>query len=175
MIYISISVTLITMLAAIFVMAKAKSESWGTVSKLVTWIVLLTSAAILVCQIARGIHIMRSGDRCSSSETCLSKKGCHDEIMIKEVRKMRGGHCNGDEMMRSMCCGKGECKGIGECGGKCGGKMGCCGKDSECCGSGTCKGTGDCGGKCGEKMSCCHSMTDSSGTKVIKIEAEVTE
>lgn len=154
MIYISICVTLLTMLAAVHFMARVKSENLGLMAKLITWTVLLAATAILICQVARGIHIMRSGsDHCASGETCLSETNCHEGMMIhKEMKMMHGGSCEG--MMENCCMGE-KCNKSGACGGACKESMECCKPGMGCCEGDGCKGTGDCGGKCQSKMDCC--------------------
>jgi hypothetical protein len=158
MLYISICITLLTILAAAYYLNRVKSENLGIIHKLAAWLVMITAGLILVCQIARGINIMMrcSSEGCAASEHCVSMgEGRHHNSMIvtKEVRKMRGGHC-GDGAMKNLCCGSGECKGVGECGGKCEEGMSCCMDKNACCESGSEKGSAT--GQHGSKMDCCN-------------------
>jgi hypothetical protein len=178
MFYISISLTLLTILASLWYLGRVKSENSGMLQKVITWLVLLTALGVLICQIARGITMMRcSSAGCAKTEHCeMGGDGCHGKMMItKEIHKtkMGKGHCSHSKMAGSKCCGSGKCEGTGECKGKCESAMSCCGAGSDCCGSGKCQGTGACKGKCDEMKECCMNKKGTSGEDSVVIEKKV--
>ncbi len=120
MYFISISVTLFIIIAAVHLLAKVRNENLGIFSKLIAWLVLLTALLMLVCQLYRGVHKMeKRGDKC--------KKECKmdgDHHMMIKKKMHHGGKGNCSMHMEDECtCPKGEdgkCKDGGNC------KMECC-------------------------------------------------
>jgi hypothetical protein len=93
MLYISICITLLTLLASLFYLSKIKSEGLGMLHKVITWVVIVTAGVILICQVAQGCKRMfhRSG-KCHGNTTSFTRTESTDGGMKirKEIRKVRG-------------------------------------------------------------------------------------
>lgn len=95
MLYLSISITLLVMIAAMHLLAKAKKETLGSLFTWITYFIILVATLILICQIARGMKRM-----CSHKE-----KGMHGMMM---------GGMGHHMMMRGECNEEMEgCEGMG--------------------------------------------------------------
>ncbi len=84
--YLSICITLLVMIAAMHLLAKAKKENLGSLFTWITYLIIIVATLILICQVARGFKRM-----CSPKE-----KGMHGMMM----RGMMGPHM----MMGKMGC-----------------------------------------------------------------------
>jgi hypothetical protein len=117
MYFLSLSVTLLVIIASVHLLAKVRNENLGILSKLLAYFVLLTAVLILACQLFRGVDKMeRGGKKCKkecSSEMMMGGEGDH-HMMMKKCHKEGG--------MDGKCmkggCKKGECPHMGE-DGKC--------------------------------------------------------
>ncbi len=110
MMYLGICITLLVMIAAMHLLAKAKKENLGSLFTWITYGIIIVAILILLCQVARGVKRM-----CSPRE-----KGMHGMMMGHHM--MMRGMCN-EEM---ECCeemgghhgnmkceeGMGDCKGM---------------------------------------------------------------
>ena len=75
MYFLSLSVTLLVIIASVHLLAKVRNENLGILSKLLAYFVLLTAVLILACQLFRGVDKMeRGGKKC--------KKECSSEMMM---------------------------------------------------------------------------------------------
>jgi|GEM_PF-3421297 len=90
MYFISLSVTLLTIIASVYLLAKVRNENLGIFSKLLSYLILTLALLMLVCQLIRGVHKME-------------KSGCEKEKCSKEM--MMGGE--GEHMMMMKKCRKG--------------------------------------------------------------------
>lgn len=95
MFYLSICITLLVMIAAMHLLAKAKKENLGSLFTWITYLIIIVATLILICQVARGFKRM-----CSPKE-----KGMHGMMM--------GHHM----MMGRMSCDE-EMEGCGGMGGR---------------------------------------------------------
>lgn len=114
MYFISLSVTLLTIIASLFLLAKVRNENLGIFSKLVSYLVLILALLMLVCQLIRGVDKMEKG-RCE-------KEGCSKEMRMGGEGNMMCKHGEGDNMMcrhgKGEGCNKGgENMSMGEAGG----------------------------------------------------------
>ncbi len=124
MYFISLSVTLFIIIAALHLLAKVRNENLGIFSKLVAYLVLVIALLMLVCQLYRGVHRMEKGEKKHHMEMMMGEEG--DHMMIK--KKFRHGEMKGDCMMmedgrKCMMTEDGKCVVLdGEEGGCCAGK-----------------------------------------------------
>lgn len=94
MMYLSICVTLLTLLAAMYFLTKVNNQNLGSFFKWITYLVITVALLILICQLTRGICRMAcSGDECKTE--CKMDGMGHHKMMMKEIR------CEGEEM---ECC-----------------------------------------------------------------------
>jgi tellurite resistance protein TehA-like permease len=63
MYFLSLSVTLLVIIASVHLLAKVRNENLGILSKLLGYFVLLTAVLILACQLYRGVDKMERGDK----------------------------------------------------------------------------------------------------------------
>lgn len=133
MYFLTLSVTLLVIIASVHLLAKVRNENLGIFSKLVSYLVLIVALLMLCCQLFRGVDKMEhGGKKCKkecSREMMMGGEGDH-HMMMKKCHKEGG--------MEGKCmkggCKKGECPHMGE-DGKCTMKEGeectmkCC-KDS---------------------------------------------
>ncbi|MEI6508166.1 MAG: hypothetical protein WCO54_06745 [Bacteroidota bacterium] len=133
MIYISICITLLTLIAAMYLLAKSKKEELGSLFKWISYGIIAVSILLLVCQLTRGAcRMMHCG-----KEKCGPEMGMHRGMergmMNHEMCGGRGGEemeCREGGMMRGGDCGeKMECKGHMKSG--CEGMKGCEGEDDD--------------------------------------------
>jgi len=85
MLYLGICITLLVLIAAMHLLAKAKKENLGSLFTWITYGIIIVATLILLCQVARGFKRM-----CSPKE-----KGMHEMMM--------GGMMGHQMMMRGMC------------------------------------------------------------------------
>ncbi|HMT30250.1 MAG TPA: hypothetical protein PKD91_13330 [Bacteroidia bacterium] len=165
MLYISICLTLLVILLALFLLAKIKSEMLGSFYKWITWLVLIVAGTILVCQLARGVGRMMHRGKCDGKE-CASHGGHmkmkgHAGASMKMKGCEMGGKGANCPMMEQ--CGKNLSK--EECAAMCE-KMGI----KDCCTGGMV----DCPMHSGEMIHH-ESTTDTIDGKIIKKEIEIIE
>jgi hypothetical protein len=111
-IYITICITLLTIIAAMHLVLKANSAGVGSIFKWISYFIVLVGLLILLCQLARGYKMMRHHGDGECKEECHPWMRCHDGMMggMHGCNKM-GDHCG---MMK--CCDmdeerEGKCKG----------------------------------------------------------------
>ncbi|MCG3165680.1 MAG: hypothetical protein POELPBGB_01455 [Bacteroidia bacterium] len=157
MYFLSLSVTLLTIIASVHLLAKVRNENLGIFSKLLAYFVLLTAVLILACQLFRGVDKMeRGGGKCKKecNEMMMGGNGDH-HMMIKKKFRHGGGECTMTEDGR-------KCKMTED------GK--CIVSDEECTcpkgEDGKCKDEGNC------KMACCKESAGKEGCQMHK-EVEV--
>lgn len=145
MYFLSLSVTLLVIIASVHLLAKVRNENLGILSKLLAYFVLLTAVLVLACQLFTGVNKMEHRDgKCKkecSREMMMGGKGDH-HMMMKKCHKEGGmeGGCSMTEDGRKCkmtedgkcivsdedcTCPKGEdgkCKDEANC------KMACCNK-----------------------------------------------
>lgn len=87
MYFLSLSVTLLVIIASVHLLAKVRNENLGILSKLLGYFVLLTAVLILACQLYRGVDKMERGDKkCKKEcrkEMMMGGEGCQDKMMKK--------------------------------------------------------------------------------------------
>lgn len=108
MYFLSLSVTVLVIIASVHLLAKVRNENLGILSKLLAYFVLLTALLILVCQLFRGVDKMeRGGGKCKKgcSEMMMGEDGDH-HMMIK--KKFRHGGMEGKCMKGGKCAHMGE-------------------------------------------------------------------
>jgi len=97
MYYISVSVTLLTLLAAMYLFAKTNKEELGKFFKILMYIVVIAAFLLFLCQLSRGFRMM-----CSPKGECGPRMemgmGMHHQGMM-----MKGHDC------------KMECKDMKKC------------------------------------------------------------
>ena len=148
MYFISLSVTLFIIIAAVHLLAKVRNENLGIFSKLVSYLVLLVALLMLCCQLLRGVDRMERGEgKCKKEckrEMMMGGKGDHHMMVMKKCRKgeMKGKCTMG--MHEEACC-----------------KMG--GKEGECCG----------GKDMNCEMECCKDSTAHAKCKGMEKEVEI--
>ncbi len=109
MLYISICLTLIVILLALFMLAKIKSESLGPFYRWIALLVLLAAGIILAFQVARGVkRKMRSG-KCADTECTSDHKGNH-QMKRNSKSKMMMRHDKNANCPMMEKCGKGMSK-----------------------------------------------------------------
>lgn len=121
MIHLSISVTLLSIVAAMYLLHKTQKENLGGLFKWVSYIVLAVAVATLLCQLTCGIMMMR----CHGQEGSCRPRGMGQHHMMMRGHCGPGEDCGKDE----DCHGKGSCSGNksecnGECEDECGAKEG---------------------------------------------------
>ncbi len=94
MLYLSICATLLTLLAALFFLAKVKSENLGSFFRWICYLVIVVALLILGCQLSRGIMRMKRHHKNEKME-------CRMEEMCKHHMMMKGMKCEGRDM---ECC-----------------------------------------------------------------------
>jgi hypothetical protein len=108
MLYISICLTLLTLLASLLYLSKIKSEGLGMIHKVINWVVLVTAGVILVAQLAQGCkRILHRSGSCHGNETSYSTTETSDggRKIRKEIRKVRGNKHHGS-MGCDVACGE---------------------------------------------------------------------
>ncbi|MDP1726304.1 MAG: hypothetical protein Q8M15_05940 [Bacteroidota bacterium] len=100
MMYLSICITLLTLLAAMYFLTKVNNQNLGSFFKWITYIVIAVALLILICQLARGIGRMAC-HRGECKTECKMEGMGHHKMMMKEM------HCEGEEM---ECCDEMEGK-----------------------------------------------------------------
>lgn len=109
MYFLSLSVTLLVIIASVYLLAKVRNENLGILSKLVAYLVLIIALSVLACQLYKGIskmgnHSGKCGKECSS-EMMMGEDGDH-HMMIK--KKFRHGGMKGECMKGGKCPHMGE-------------------------------------------------------------------
>ena len=79
MLYISICLTLLVILLALFMLAKIKTEMLSSFYRWITWLVLIAAGIILVFQVARGVRRMMKSGKCDYKE-CSASPGCYHHL-----------------------------------------------------------------------------------------------
>lgn len=92
MLYISICLTLLIILLALFMLAKIKAEMLSSFYRWVTWLVLIAAGILLVFQVARGVRRMMKSGKCESRE-CSANPGCYHHMKGPGMNKR--GHMKG--------------------------------------------------------------------------------
>jgi hypothetical protein len=154
--FISIPLVLLAILAALFFLAKVKTENLGAFFKWSGYLVLIAAVGLLMCLMLKGARKMKHRMSGADKECMYMEKG-----MNGGKGKMGActgmGDCTG---MNKMNCGHGKGMGMKECAGMdmmdCGhGKgmdmKGCAGMDKMDCGHGKGMGEGSC-------CACCNDM-----------------
>ncbi len=149
MYFLSLSVTLLVIIASVHLLAKVRNENLGILSKLLAYFVLLTAILVLACQLFRGVDKMERGEGKCKKECRM--EGDHHMMMKKKMRH-GGGEC-------TMTADGHKCKMTED---------GKCIKDCTCPKGedGKCKDEGKC------KMECCNDSAGKAGCKMHK-EVEV--
>lgn len=125
MLFITICLTLLTLIAAMHLLAKTQKESLGSLFKWISYVIIIVSLLILVCEITRGVRKMtcRDGEKCGKKgmpmghrmmmrgmypghmDECMMGRGgmkrecCEEEMECEEHMKgggMKGG-CDDDD------------------------------------------------------------------------------
>lgn len=126
MYFIAVSITLFTLIAGVYLLAKVRNENLGIFPKLLTYLILAVALLMLVCQLYRGVGKMKGheGNRHGFHHEMMMD-GDGDHMIIKKEFRKRGkmGKCKSG-MGEKACCTMGA---DGECGDDC--MMPCC-KDS---------------------------------------------
>jgi hypothetical protein len=134
MYFLSLSVTLLVIIASLHLLAKVRNENLGIFSKLLSYLVLIIAVLMLACQLFRGIDKMEhGGKKCKkecSREMMMGEEGDH-HMMMKKFR-----HGGGKEGSCSMKMGEECICPMGE-DGKCKEGKAC---KMECCNDSTSKG-----------------------------------
>ncbi|HLG34336.1 MAG TPA: hypothetical protein VI757_05595 [Bacteroidia bacterium] len=111
MILTSISLSLLALVAGMYLLDKTKKEGLGKFYNFISWVVIVVSMLILLCALTRGVWRMSCRhDMRSSMEMCRPGMMGNDGCM-----PMRGHHM---KMMRGDCCE--EMMGGGKMRGRCG-------------------------------------------------------
>lgn len=159
MYFLSLSVTLLVIIASVHLLAKVRNENLGILSKLVAYLVLIIAFSVLACQLYKGISKMgnysgKCGKECSS-EMMMREDGDH-HMMIKKKFRHGGGQCTmTEDGRRCMMTEDGKCIVTDE-------ECSCPkGEDGKCVSHGNCK------------MECC-SKHGAKGTCKMHKEVEVT-
>lgn len=148
MYFLSLSVTLLVIIASVHLLAKVRNENLGLLAKLLAYFVLLTAVLMLVCQLYRGIHKMeKRGEKCKKE---CKMEGDH-HMMIKKKMRHGGGEC-------TMTADGHKCKMTED--GKCimSGEDCTCPKGED----GKCKDEANC------KMECCNDSASKGECKMHK-------
>src|SRR5258708_6278887 len=117
MIYISIAFTLVALVAGMYLLAKAKRDGLGKSYSWISYIVIVTSLALLLCQLTQGVMRMMAC-RGENREEMMMERECgpHDWMMMHHGWMHGHGRCMEDmEMCKtksdSGCCMKRGCEG----------------------------------------------------------------
>lgn len=102
MYFISLSVTLLVIIAGVHLLAKIRNENLGILSKLIAWLVLVVAILMLSCQLFKGGKMMRhgGGNWGPHHEMMMDDEGGHNKMFIK---KFRHGDMEGECMMGGKC------------------------------------------------------------------------
>ncbi len=127
-----ICLSLLTMIAAMHLIAKSNKENSGSFFKWTSYFILVVATCTLVCQIFCCFNrCFLHGGNCSGKEQCFGKMhgddlNCSKEIIKCERREMK---CDGEE----KCHGDNKCHDEMKCDKKekCSHEL--MGKDSACC------------------------------------------
>ncbi|MFA7381693.1 MAG: hypothetical protein WC150_14640 [Bacteroidia bacterium] len=112
MMYLSICATLLTIIAAMHLLAKTNKETLGSLFKWVSYMVLTVATLLLVCQLVCAICKMCCHNSCKENSHCgMGMGGDHREIMIRKEMHRHGNDkcCKMEKMHGGM--DKGECRG----------------------------------------------------------------
>jgi hypothetical protein len=101
-IYISICVTLLTLIAAMHLLLKAKKEEVSSLFKWISYFIVLVGLLILLCQLARGIKQMLHHGDGECREECHPWMRCGDGGMGGMHGGMHGYMMYGHDGMK--CC-----------------------------------------------------------------------
>jgi hypothetical protein len=122
MLYISIVFTLFALLGGMHLLAKTKKEMLGNFFTWISYLIIVVSLALLVCQSTRAVMRMTCcRNSCSSSESCCMPGMMHHCGMMRHCEMGQGKCC--DEMKEckmkndSGCCDKmkhGKCADMDE-------------------------------------------------------------
>ena len=108
MLYLTISITLLVMIAAMHLLAKARKENLGSMFTWITYIIILIATLVLICQVARGCKRM-----CSPKEKgmhhMMMRGMCNEEM---EGCEGMGGRMEGCESKMKCDEGMKDCKGM---------------------------------------------------------------
>ncbi len=114
MYYISVCVTLLTILAGLHVWNKNKSQEHGALYKWMMYLVIGFAVLILICQISQGIMRMTCGDSCKPGKEMKMMR--HHKMMMHHGK---GDACCGGMMNKEDCEKHGaDCDDDEECEGK---------------------------------------------------------
>lgn len=106
MLYLSVCLTLAVILAALYFLAKIKTQMLGSFYRLMTLAVLIIAVAILVCQLARGIgRMMHHGGKCHDKECIDESCPPGSDKCMKECGNKPSYKCGHE--------GKGKCEMMG--------------------------------------------------------------
>ena len=138
MMYISIALTLLALVAGIHLLSKSKTEAMGNFARWIAYAVIIISIGMLLCELGRtGMRMMHRGGHGDMERHHMGMQYCPPEMCGGVACWMpmgRGGmNCCGMGMQGGMHCGKGEmdcCKGdMDHCKGESKGK--CCEEGSD--------------------------------------------
>ena len=119
MLYLSICITLLVIIAAMHLLAKAKKENLGSLFTWITYGIIIVASLILLCEVARGamkmrhheengMHEMMMGEGMMRHHMMMGRMGCDDEMGCCDEMRGHQGNMKSDEGMSS-------CKGMKKC------------------------------------------------------------
>lgn len=109
MLHITICITLLTLIAAMHLLAKTQKEGLGSFFKWTSYLIITIAALVLICQICcscgrmcgskemkcevrieKGCSDMKMGESCDDDKECKDKKGCEedDDDDVKDSTKV---------------------------------------------------------------------------------------
>ncbi len=116
MMYLSICGTLLTLIAAMYFLAKVNRENLGSFIKWITYAVITIALLILICQLTRGIGKMTCSKEKCKTECKMDGMGGPNKMMMQGMR------CEREEMEcceeMEQCMENHKCKGDKKCEGE---------------------------------------------------------
>jgi hypothetical protein len=97
MILASIALSLLALVAGMYLLDKTKKEGLGKFYNFISWVVIVISILILLCGLTRGLMRMKHGGNYGYGRMEMCRPGMMDDCCMP----MRG-HCG--KMMREECC-----------------------------------------------------------------------
>jgi len=98
-IYITICITLLTIIAGMHLILKSKNEGTSAIFKWISYLIVLAGLLILLCQVVRGVMMMRHHGDMECKEECHPWMRCNNGMNTMNGCSMMGNHSG----MRKCC------------------------------------------------------------------------
>ncbi len=105
-IYISICITLLTLIAAMHLLLKANTQQVSSLFKWISYLIVTVGLLILVCQVVRGVMMMRhhDNDRMEHSHMFMRHHGMGNMDCCMGMKGQGGMRCCEMDEEKGECC-----------------------------------------------------------------------